>query len=112
MNFIYLALTYLVTFAAVHFHYYLFLMICFPFLLMTSQWFRSYVCNIFLWLDRGLNVWIGFGDSRESVSSRWGRLITKTWLARNGCHVLGWLSGDPNHCLNSIEPDYDHKREI
>lgn len=82
------------------------------------DWVRSYVYNIFLWLDQGINVlgapvwnlitWSRiFGYADEHMSSAMGKakLAGKCWLCWPVCKLLDFLFREKQHCVSNIEYD-------
>ena len=86
---------------------------------------KSFSRRVLLWLDQGLNVWLGplfnwlyktnkFGDEDEVVSSVLGKLKAdgKAERFRNAVDwVFLHLTGEKDHCINNIEMDEGKKVE-
>jgi len=62
--------------------------------------FFRYLWNILLWVDQGINTFLG-GDPRETLSSRFGKKRQESKVARIFCDTLNKI--DKNHCDKNID---------
>ena len=67
---------------------------------------RRYLINLLTLFDTAMTVIVLAGSPYETISSRIQKRVEHgdTWAIRAAA-ILGWISGNPNHCLDARIPD-------